>query len=410
MTAAGLIEPDQRIEIKSKASGEVLKVHVREGDFVRAGDILVELKPDDEQRSADRAEFAVKRLREALATARLQVDNATSNIIVAEATIRELKAQVEMAKVDHKVEEAAYDRGQSNTRTLTSYRTRLEQVEAQLTAAEARLLNARTAVPEAEANVRIQEANLADAEKALEDAKDRLSETIIRAPTDAIVTQVTVAVGFLVQSGVGAFTGGTPLMTLADISRLKVVTRVDEADYGSIVDISPIDTLPQIAELRAAAAANAESLERRTGRVQIIVDAFRDQQFEGAIERVEPQGRLNAGVAIIQFNVHVDVTDPRRYLLPLGTQAQVEFTVKSAHDVLRVPAEAVKSFQDHKGVWVKVPPRSGSTQPGRRFVPCRFGITDGEYTEVVSFSGDFELAPGQEVYIKLPANQDGEEA
>ena len=151
-----------------------------------------------------------------------------------------------------------------------------------------------------------------------------------------------------------------------------------------MLNISPIDALPDMPQLRQVAQEDAEQLEKRSGTVKLTVDAFPDKTFEGRIQRVEPQGKLNAGSSIIQFDVHVEITDPQRHMLPLGAQAQVEFTVESATGALRVPAEAVKTFQDQRGVYVKKSPEPGSSEKfGKHFVPCRFGISDGEYTQVI---------------------------
>ena len=93
--------------------------------------------------------------------------------------------------------------------------------------------------------------------------------------------------------------------------------------------------------------------------------------------------------------------------LPLGAQAQVEFTVESVGDALRVPSEAVKSYQGQRGVWIKVPPEPGSNEQwGKKFVACRLGITDGEFTQVVEVLGDVELKKGIVVYTKLPVDRD----
>jgi multidrug efflux pump subunit AcrA (membrane-fusion protein) len=156
-----------------------------------------------------------------------------------------------------------------------------------------------------------------------------------------------------------------------------------------------------------AAKEDAELLETRTGEVDLTVDAFPEETFKGRIERVEPQGKLNTGSAIIQFDVHVEVTDDRRYILPLGTQAQVEFTVESVADALLVPAEAVMTFQDERGIWVKRPPPRGSLDPfAKKFVVCRFGLTDGAHTQVIATVGGEPLEKGQEIFTKLPRERE----
>jgi len=189
-----------------------------------------------------------------------------------------------------------------------------------------------------------------------------------------------------------------------------VVTRVDEADYGRVLDISPVNSLPEMPGLRDAAREGAQAIEKRSGKVKLTIDAFPDEEFEGVIERVEPQGKLNQGAAIIQYDVHVEVVDTQRYKLPLGAQAQVEFTVESVSDALAVPAEAVTMFQDERGVWITTKPDPESREQwGREFVRCRFGITDGAYTEVISVLGDRELKEGQRIYTKLPVELDRDE-
>ncbi|MBW7904053.1 MAG: biotin/lipoyl-binding protein [Phycisphaerae bacterium] len=402
ITASGLVRPLKEIGVKSKASGEVIRIPVVEGDAVKVGDVLLELKRDDEQRSVDRARAAHDRVKAGLELARVQVEQARQSVEIANARVDELEAQLYVTQADLD-ELKRMSATAASEQDIRNGEARLRVNQAQVQAAKAQAVNSQNGIKEAEANVRIAEANLAQAQKELEDAEERLRETTITSKHDAIVTDVLVTEGMLVQSGTGGFTGGTLLMTLADLSQLKVIARVNEADYGAIVDISPIDALPMVEKLREAAARNAEQMAKRSGEVRITVDAFRDEVFTGRIMRVEPQGQLNVGAAIIQFDVHVEIDDEKRYLLPLGTQTQVEFTVQSAQDVLRVPAESVKTWQDQKGIWLKVAPDSGSSDAwGKRFVPCRFGISDGEYTEVIETIGGTPLLPGDEVYTKPP--------
>ena len=41
--ASGVVEPEKTVEVKSKASGEILAVHAETGDRVEAGTLLVEV-------------------------------------------------------------------------------------------------------------------------------------------------------------------------------------------------------------------------------------------------------------------------------------------------------------------------------------------------------------------------------
>lgn len=409
ITAAGLIHANQVFEIKPEASGEIIRVNVVEGTFVHAGDTLVVLDPSDEERLRDRAQANLDRAEALLKQAEVAVERAQVSIESAAARHEEIMAQAQITAFEWaKTKETLDENGKSefyNPQQINDARARDRMTQAQLQSARIAIRGAELAKEDAKAAVRSQQASVDSARKELEDAQERLSETIVKATQDAIVTNVYAKPGMLVQSGTQSLTGGTPLMRLADVSKMKVIARVDEADYGRVSNIAPVEALPDMPGLRAAAQADAEMLAQRTGVVRLTVDAFPDDVFEGRIDRVEPQGSQSA--AIIQFAVHVEITDPKRNKLPLGAQAQVEFTVESAVDALLVPAEAVKSFEEQRGVWVKTAPEPGSGSPfGKRFVPCRFGISDGEHTQVVAVLGDGELRVGSEVYTKLP--QDNE--
>lgn len=407
ITASGLIVPNEEIDLRSKASGEVIEANVKEGDYVTKGDILVELKKDDEQRQRDQAAAALTRMKALLKQAEVAVLKAQQNIAIADARVKEIKANGEMIAFELNKQRELQERLQGTEQELVNAQARSDINQAQLASAQANAVLAHNNLTDAEQSVVIQQAAVDEATKALEDAEERLAETTIRAPQDAIVTAVYVSVGNLVQSATRALTGGTPIMKLADVSKLKVVTRVDEADIGRVLKISPLDALPEMPGLRDAARENAELLESRSGVVTLTVDAFPDETFEGQIERCEPQGRLNTGSAIIQFDVHVQVTDARRYMLPLGTQAQVEFTVESVADTLLIPAEAVMTFENERGVWLKTPPPNGSADPfGKRFFPCRLGITDGSKTQLVGALGGEQLKEGMDVFTKLPKERD----
>lgn len=412
ITAAGLIEPKQRIGVKSEASGEVIELNVKAGDFVRQGDVLARLDPEDEERNRDRAAEALKRAKAQLEQSKVALEDANNNIDIAQATVDELAAQLEFQAQEFKHAEDERARGIQSERGLVQARTGRDRVKAQLDGAVARVKAARLSVRTAEETIKIQEALVLESEKTLEDAAERVRDTTIVAPLDGLVTDVPIQIGTLVQAGTGIVGGGTIMLTLADVSQLKVLARVDEADIGRVRDIAPIESLPQMPGYQEAVRKIRESesaeLEGRVGGVKLTVDAFPEHNYEGMIERVEPQGKLNPGAAIIQFDVHVEVVDERRYELPLGTQAQVEFTVESALDTLRVPADAVKSFQGQRGVWLKTEPPQGSKDYyGKRFVPCQFGISDGANTELIRAMGEeTELKPGVVVYTKLPAEEE----
>ncbi len=409
ITAAGLIEPNQRVEIKSKASGEVIDLPVVEGDFVHTGEVLVVLKKDDERRLVDRAQAELDRVEALLAQAEVLQKEAVENVTVADAHVAELEAQLERAEFDRNKTRALRESGTAHEQELVYAATTYKALAAQVKAARSAAKNARYKIDEANAAIELQKAALRSVTKMLEDAQERLSETTVVSKHDAIVTDVAVQVGTLIRSGTQDLMGGTVVMILADVSKLKVIARVDEADYGRVLDIAPIDARPDMPGLREAARQDVEAIAKDSGDVKLTIDAFPEEEFEGVIERVEPQGTHHLTAAIIQYDVHVEITDPQKYKLPLGAQAQVEFTVESVSDALSVPAEAVTTYRDERGVWIKTDPDPDSREKwGREFLRCRFGITDGAYTEVLAVLDGKQLEEGQDVYTRLPVEREEE--
>lgn len=406
ITASGLIHPAQEVEVKPEASGIIQELPVVEGTYVHKGDAIAIINPEDEQRLRDRAKAEFDRSKAMLDQAEVAVERAAVGIDAAKAHLEEITAQGEVVAFELKKIEDALKAGkvdiyseQQVHDTRAQYRMNVSQQES----ARIAIRSAELSKDDAATVVASQQATVEATRKALEDEDSRLRKTSVLASLDAIVTKVSVQPGMLVQSGTASIMGGTALMMLADVSQKKVIAKLDEADYGRVLNISPIDALPDMPELREVARQDAEQLAKRSGTVRITVDAFPDKSFEGRIERVEPQGKLNVGSSIIQFDVHVEITDPQRHMLPLGAQAQVEFTVESAVGVLCVPAESVKTFEEQRGVWVKRPPESGADEKfGKKFVPCRFGISDGEHTELVAVLGEGHLKEGDEIYTKLP--------
>lgn len=408
ISASGLIEPKQRIEVKSKASGEVIEVRVEEGDFVRAGETLVVLKRDDEERNMQRATADLDRAKALMRQSELAVERAKVSVISAQARLDEMDQQLISSQFNLQKTKDLRPRNlvseQEIIDTEASHNMRLAQRDGLVAALD----NAKLAVEDAKQAVITNKATVQTAETTLGDAKERLEETVVIAKQAAIVTEVNVTEGAIIQAGQSTFTGGTVIARLAVIDELKVVARVDEAEYGRVMAISPQDALPQMQALLASSEAASIEIEERSGIVNIMVDAFPDQSFEGRIIRVEPQGKLNTGASVIQYDVHVLITDKKRHQLLLGSQAQVEFMVETADDVLRVPAEAVKSEGDQRGVFIQTPPPSDTDERwGKRFIPVMFGITDGTHTEIGQVIGGEELSEGDKVYTKLPRTPRG---
>ncbi len=259
-SAAGVIEPVTTVEVKSKASGEIIDVRVETGDVVRAGQLLVKVDPRVPANALRQAEADLE-------VAKAQLSNAQSQLRRAEELFK--------------------------TQSITEQ----EYEAARLQAANAN-------------------AQLVRAQRALEDARIAFEDTDVRAPTDGVIISKAVEVGTVIASAISQVTGGTTLLTMANLDTVQVRAMVDETDIGKIqpgMDVT------------------------------ITVDAFPNRRFQGRVLKIEPQAVTQQNVTM--FPVLVRIPNPGHLLKP-GMNAEVEVHVGSRTDVLAIPNAALRTQRD----------------------------------------------------------------
>jgi HlyD family secretion protein len=176
--AAGVVEPESMVEVKSKASGEVLAVHAETNDVVEAGSLLIEIDKRTPQNRLAEAEAA---------------------LVAARARAKIAKTQME--------------RAQSLYRTQVLTQSDVETTELEFAQASAQVVSAQVAV---------------------ENARITLEDTEVRAPITGTIIEKTVEPGTVIASTTQNVSGGTTLMKMADLTSVQVRTRVDETDIGKI--------------------------------------------------------------------------------------------------------------------------------------------------------------------------------
>lgn len=178
VSSAGIVEPLATIEVKSKASGEVLELLVETGDKVEQDELMVRIDPR---------------------TVRNRLDQ--SNAELKAAMSRREIAQTQKARVE--LLAAAGTLTQSD----------LEQSMLDLANAEAQVVTSRVSV---------------------ENARIALDDTDIRAPIAGTVIFKPVEKGQVITSPTQDFSGGTMLMQMADLSAVQIRSLVDETDIGKV--------------------------------------------------------------------------------------------------------------------------------------------------------------------------------
>lgn len=176
--AAGIIEPVTTVEIKSKASGEILEILADTGDIVEAGDLLV------------------------------QIDKRTprNSLSQAQAELEAARARRDIAKTQRERAEKLYASGTLN------------QVDHEQSILE--YANSKAEVVRSQVSV--------------ENARIALDDTEVRSPINGTLIQRDVEQGQVISSPTMDVGGGTALLKMADLRSVQVRSLVDESDIGKI--------------------------------------------------------------------------------------------------------------------------------------------------------------------------------
>jgi len=176
--AVGSVEPIRRVEVKSKASGEILRLHADVGDQVQPGALLADIDPRDVQNRFD-----------------------------------QMQADLRVAEARMEISESQRER--SNQLLAAEVITPQEHESARLESANS-------------------EANLVKAKTNFELAELQLMDVRIRAPMAGTIIQKNVEEGVVIQSASGNVSGGTTLFIMANLQEMQVRTLVDETDMGDL--------------------------------------------------------------------------------------------------------------------------------------------------------------------------------
>ena len=273
--AIGTVEAYQEVQISSEISGTIKKIFLTVGDHVKRGDLLVEI--DDETRQI---------------------------------ALTQKKALLKKAEATRKKAVKDAQKGSSLFQQGVISDSESDDIELEKQIADADLALAR--------------ADVMKAEKELRDTK-------IVAPFDGTVALEDVEIGKMV-------TPGQNLLTLVDISQVKIVVTVSELDITKLSVGSP---------------------------VEIVIDSLPGKPFTGRVETVG----LKADDATRTYPVEITVTNECELLLP-GMVSRVTIAAKEPKEVIMIPKAAVRS---EKGQMVTYVMHQGKVEQRRVYLGPEHG-------------------------------------
>jgi HlyD family secretion protein len=265
LNETGTVEPVRTVVVKSPISGTVRRLLVDEGDTVRVGQGLAVVEPDLSQARS------VTELRAAYGSARVTLGQKERDVLKARSLAEgDLVSETELSNF-----EAEYERAQLD----------LKSMEEQLRALE--------------------QAGVA--------AQTPAQNVTVNAPAAGVVIALGAEEGEAVLAGTGTLGGGTELIKVADLSRLRIKAAVNEVDIDKVALSLP---------------------------VKITVDAYPNVEFKGIVHHIAPATRTLPENGVRVFDVEIDVLVPDARLHP-GMTANLDIEGAHKEGVLVVPIESV---------------------------------------------------------------------
>ncbi|MEN9315609.1 MAG: hypothetical protein RIS35_2002 [Pseudomonadota bacterium] len=294
VVASGRIATPARITISSQLAARIDRVPVREGDQVRAGQLLVQLRSEEADAALDSARAA---LAEAQGRARqlrdVQRPVAEQQLVQASAALRLAEQELQRA---HDLRARGF-----------VAQARVDEAERSLASARASELAAQA---QARANLdggvegELVRTRLAQARAALEAAQARRELLALRAPADAVVLTRLAEPGDTAQVG-------RAVLELAQDGETRIVTTVDEKNLRFLAK-----------GLKASA----------------VADAFPDRRFDAVVTYVAPAIDAQRGTVELRLTV----PNPPDFLKTDMT-VSVEMVAGRRDSAVLVPADVVRA-------------------------------------------------------------------
>ncbi len=309
VSASGEIKPKTYVNIGANAFGKIIKLHVKEGDRVKKGQLLAQL--ENVQSSAD------------VNATRASVQAAVTDAAASDAALNTSLADLNRAKSDAVHAKLDWDRAQGLYNAALIAKQDYDVKKAAWESADAGLAQAEARVAQAKAQKDSMDKHITQNQANLTRVSDVLQKTTYEAPFDGVITNLPVREGETVVIGIQNSPGST-LMTIADMSVITSEVKVDETD---IVNVH----LGQSAE--------------------VTIDAIPHKIFHGVVSEIGDNAIVRStGVATSQaastseeakdFKVVVTLTDPPTDLRP-GLSSTAKITTATRSSVLSIPIQAL---------------------------------------------------------------------
>lgn len=224
--ASGKVKPINSVDVGSQVSGTITKLYVQVGDEVKQGDLIAQISQIEQKNAVANAQATLNQANASLAQAQSTLLNSQGNVKSASAALKArtselVKAEQAFERLQHLLEIDAISR-----QDYDDAKAAVEVAKANVESATIAVENAKHDVISANAAIASQKASISKAKNDLNTAQEDLGHTTIVAPMDGTVVAVVQKQGTTVNANQSAPT----IVTLADLSRVRINAQISEAD------------------------------------------------------------------------------------------------------------------------------------------------------------------------------------
>ncbi|HEY0895845.1 MAG TPA: efflux RND transporter periplasmic adaptor subunit [Sphingobacteriaceae bacterium] len=307
VSASGKVQSETEVKLSSEVSGEIVELHVKEGDAVKKGQLLCRVRPDILQSGFDRA---------------------VASLNSQKATLASTQQQLRQAEASFRNTESKYKRNSELYKNKVISAAEFDAIRAEYETAKASLESARQGVIGSQFGVEQSSA-------VVKEAADNLARTTIYAPADGIISKLSVELGERVVGT--AQMAGTEIMRISNLKAMEVSVDVNESDIN-----------------RVSVGDDAD----------IEVDAFQGKKFKGVVTEIASSASVVGTSAdqVTNFIVKVRILDSPTESYSIfrpGLSATVDIHTEKVAGIT-VPIQSVTTREEEK----KKPAGTEESGPG----------------------------------------------
>jgi len=308
----GSLTPNKYADVTSKLAGQVVAVNADVGDKVEAGQLLVQIDTKELNAQLQQADASIAMVNKQAENAKVGIQAAQQNMEAAQIKVNSAKVSLDDAQKNYDRVKSLYDAGAAPQSQLDAADTQLKQAQLQYEAALNQYSTAETQVNSAEEQYSTYTGPaLQQAEAAKNLIQVQMSDSNVYSPLSGVVTNRNIEPGEMAGAG-------SPLLTIADISTLKMQGTVDESTVSYL----------HVGQ-----------------KVSVTVDAFPDKEFQGEISQIGPVATTTGQI----FPIEIKIANTGE--LKPGMTAKATINITGNENIL-VPVSSLRSENGKTYVFV----------------------------------------------------------